>query len=102
MHGLLDESRTEAIGQQYSDDEQALNKALERQGEWRKFVVGAASTKRAIVNPVSSDTCGLPSSNMSLGTGGCVMARNPLREPSVKTRVSVADPAPYVSPPSRC
>lgn len=70
MHGLLDESRTEAIGQQYSDDEQALNKALERQGEWRKFVVGAASTKRAIVNPVSSDTCGLPSSNMSLGTGG--------------------------------
>ncbi|MFG3112577.1 hypothetical protein [Streptomyces tendae] len=42
MHGMLDESRTEAIGQQYSDDEQARNKALEKQAEWRKFAAGAA------------------------------------------------------------
>ncbi|WP_330457557.1 hypothetical protein OIB37_11945 [Streptomyces sp. NBC_00820] len=42
MHGLMDEARMESIGHQYADDEDARNRALEKQGEWRNFAAGAA------------------------------------------------------------
>lgn len=42
MHGLLDEARIEAIGHEYGDVEGAVNRELEKQGEWRNFVAGAA------------------------------------------------------------
>ncbi|MEU4684820.1 DUF6571 family protein [Streptomyces xinghaiensis] len=42
MHGLLDESRSEAIGEEFADDEAAKNKALEKQAEWRKLGASTA------------------------------------------------------------
>ncbi|MEV7503035.1 hypothetical protein [Streptomyces sp. NPDC093018] len=42
MHGLLDQARTEAIGHEFADKEDARNKELEKQGAWRDFVAGAA------------------------------------------------------------
>ncbi|MEU4885988.1 MULTISPECIES: hypothetical protein [Streptomyces] len=42
MHGLLDESRAEAIGKEFADDEAAKNKALEKQAEWRKLGASTA------------------------------------------------------------
>lgn len=42
VHGMLDESRMEAIGKDFADDETARNKELEKQAEWRKFAASAA------------------------------------------------------------
>ncbi|MET7855240.1 hypothetical protein ABZT48_45550 [Streptomyces avermitilis] len=42
MHGMLDQARSEAIGEQFADEEKARNKELEKQGEWRNFFAGAA------------------------------------------------------------
>ncbi|MFD5450656.1 DUF6571 family protein [Streptomyces sp. NPDC127100] len=73
MHGLLDQARTEAIGHQYADDEDARNQALEKQGEWRKFAAGAvigvgvgvasevvvpAGVAAAVAVPLGFDTLG--------------------------------------------
>ncbi|WP_415949911.1 hypothetical protein [Streptomyces sp. KLOTTS4A1] len=40
VHGMLDEARMEAIGQEFAADEDKRNEALEKQTEWRKFAVG--------------------------------------------------------------
>ncbi|MDT0402325.1 hypothetical protein [Streptomyces edwardsiae] len=41
MHGLLDQARSESIGEEFADQAKERNKALEKQGEWRNFAAGA-------------------------------------------------------------
>ncbi|MEY9485882.1 hypothetical protein RKD26_001676 [Streptomyces calvus] len=41
MHGLLDQARSESIGEEFANEAKERNKELEEQGEWRKFAAGA-------------------------------------------------------------
>lgn len=41
MHGLLDQARSESIGEEFAEDAKERNKQLEKQGEWRNFAAGA-------------------------------------------------------------
>ncbi|MFJ4062869.1 MULTISPECIES: DUF6571 family protein [Streptomyces] len=41
MHGMLDQARFEAIGQEFADEKEAANRELEKQGAWRNFAAGA-------------------------------------------------------------
>ncbi len=41
MHGMLDQARFEAIGQEFADEKEAANRELEKQGAWRDFAAGA-------------------------------------------------------------
>ncbi|MFD7280088.1 DUF6571 family protein [Streptomyces sp. NPDC059862] len=41
MHGMLDQSRFESIGQEFADEKEAANRELEKQGAWRDFAAGA-------------------------------------------------------------
>ncbi|WP_200307287.1 hypothetical protein [Streptomyces adelaidensis] len=41
MHGTLDQSRFESIGQEFADEKEAANRELEKQGAWRDFAAGA-------------------------------------------------------------
>ncbi|WP_030216872.1 hypothetical protein [Streptomyces sp. NRRL WC-3626] len=41
MHGMLDQTRFEAIGQEFADQKEAANRELEKQGAWRDFAAGA-------------------------------------------------------------
>jgi hypothetical protein len=41
MHGLLDQARSESIGEEFANEAKERNKELEKQGEWRKFAAGA-------------------------------------------------------------
>ncbi|MFD6275945.1 hypothetical protein ACFWFI_10275 [Streptomyces sp. NPDC060209] len=41
MHGMLDESRIEAIGKEFGDEKTARNLKLEQQGAWRDFAAEA-------------------------------------------------------------
>ncbi|MFF0889106.1 hypothetical protein ACFY3O_25825 [Streptomyces sp. NPDC001046] len=41
MHGLLDQARSESIGEEFAEKAKERNKELEKQGEWRNFAAGA-------------------------------------------------------------
>ncbi|MFF0064129.1 DUF6571 family protein [Streptomyces sp. NPDC005279] len=41
MHGLLDQARTEAIGEEFGGVKEDMNRELEKQAEWRKYAAGA-------------------------------------------------------------
>ncbi|MFF0289445.1 hypothetical protein [Streptomyces sp. NPDC005262] len=61
MHGMLDESRIEAIGKEFADDKTERNLKLEKQGAWRDFAaeatigvaVGAATAAIVPAGPVA-------------------------------------------------
>ncbi|MFD5116684.1 hypothetical protein ACFWNG_30955 [Streptomyces sp. NPDC058391] len=59
MHGLLDQARSEAIGEEFAGVKEDRNRELEKQGEWRKFAAGAvigatAGVGAAVVVPAGA------------------------------------------------
>lgn len=59
MHGILDQSRFESIGQEFADEKEAANRELEKQGAWRDFAAGAVigtgvGVASAVVIPASA------------------------------------------------
>ncbi|MEO3976233.1 DUF6571 family protein [Streptomyces sp. CAU 1734] len=59
MHGLLDESRSEAIGAEFAEEKEKRNQELEKQAEWRKFAMSATvgvvvGTGAAVIIPTGA------------------------------------------------